>query len=402
MGVEGERLLEGLRRRASRPDLDGRVSFAGDARRSARRPEPSLVPAALRRPRGLRKRPGAGDGLRPPGSGSGERRPARDRGRGMSAGSTRPATPRRRAGALVEVLDDPDRARELGAAARVRARRFDARTRPAGLRERGAARPCARRLTAPPSRPAAEWRWSRSPTTPGRRCSPCCARCAPTCRARAWSWWTRAPGTAARRPHASRRWRTRCSSWARTPGFGRASNAGVALVDEPVCVLVNPDVELIDDSLASLAAALEPAARTRAHPRAGGPLPRRVAPGHRPARPGLAPVAAARARAAGRPPCPLRARGWTRGCRSRHGRWAGRWAAAWWPAPRRCAASGPSTSASSSSGRTSSSGCAPRGGRRDLVLPAGPGAAPRRALHRPRLRRRAPRPARAHAPGGDR
>jgi GT2 family glycosyltransferase len=36
-------------------------------------------------------------------------------------------------------------------------------------------------------------------------------------------------------------------------GFGRASNAGVATVEEPVCVLVNPDVELLDDSLAPLA-----------------------------------------------------------------------------------------------------------------------------------------------------
>jgi GT2 family glycosyltransferase/glycosyltransferase involved in cell wall biosynthesis len=35
-------------------------------------------------------------------------------------------------------------------------------------------------------------------------------------------------------------------------GFGRASNAGVAAVDEPVTVLVNPDVELVDDSLAAL------------------------------------------------------------------------------------------------------------------------------------------------------
>jgi N-acetylglucosaminyl-diphospho-decaprenol L-rhamnosyltransferase len=44
-------------------------------------------------------------------------------------------------------------------------------------------------------------------------------------------------------------------------GFGRASNAGVATVDEPVTVLVNPDVELLDGSLAELAAEL----------RSGGP-----------------------------------------------------------------------------------------------------------------------------------
>jgi N-acetylglucosaminyl-diphospho-decaprenol L-rhamnosyltransferase len=37
-------------------------------------------------------------------------------------------------------------------------------------------------------------------------------------------------------------------------GFGRAANAGVAAVEEPVTVLLNPDVELVDSSLAALAA----------------------------------------------------------------------------------------------------------------------------------------------------
>jgi N-acetylglucosaminyl-diphospho-decaprenol L-rhamnosyltransferase len=37
-------------------------------------------------------------------------------------------------------------------------------------------------------------------------------------------------------------------------GFGRASNAGLATVDAPVAALVNPDVELLDSSLAKLAA----------------------------------------------------------------------------------------------------------------------------------------------------
>jgi len=38
-------------------------------------------------------------------------------------------------------------------------------------------------------------------------------------------------------------------------GFGRAVNAALAEVGEPVCVLVNPDVELVDASLAALARA---------------------------------------------------------------------------------------------------------------------------------------------------
>jgi N-acetylglucosaminyl-diphospho-decaprenol L-rhamnosyltransferase len=41
-------------------------------------------------------------------------------------------------------------------------------------------------------------------------------------------------------------------------GFGTAANAGVALADERVTVLVNPDVELVDDSLAGLAAQCRP------------------------------------------------------------------------------------------------------------------------------------------------
>ena len=41
-------------------------------------------------------------------------------------------------------------------------------------------------------------------------------------------------------------------------GFGTAANAGIAAVDEPVTVIVNPDVELVDDSIARLAAHAEP------------------------------------------------------------------------------------------------------------------------------------------------
>jgi GT2 family glycosyltransferase len=37
-------------------------------------------------------------------------------------------------------------------------------------------------------------------------------------------------------------------------GFGRANNRGLAEVSEPVAVLVNPDVELLDDSVRALAA----------------------------------------------------------------------------------------------------------------------------------------------------
>ncbi len=44
-------------------------------------------------------------------------------------------------------------------------------------------------------------------------------------------------------------------------GFGRASNRGLAEVHEPVTVLVNPDVELLDDSLLALARGALPGGR---------------------------------------------------------------------------------------------------------------------------------------------
>ena len=39
-------------------------------------------------------------------------------------------------------------------------------------------------------------------------------------------------------------------------GFGRASNVGVDAVEEPICLLINPDTELVDGSLADLGAEL--------------------------------------------------------------------------------------------------------------------------------------------------
>ena len=41
-------------------------------------------------------------------------------------------------------------------------------------------------------------------------------------------------------------------------GFGAAANAGVAAVDDPITIVVNPDVELVDDSLAQLAEQAQP------------------------------------------------------------------------------------------------------------------------------------------------
>ena len=65
-------------------------------------------------------------------------------------------------------------------------------------------------------------------------------------------------------------------------GYGRATNAGLALVETAVAVIVNPDVELVDGSLGG--AGRRGAARRRARAPAGaaGAPPRRPTPGLRP------------------------------------------------------------------------------------------------------------------------
>jgi GT2 family glycosyltransferase len=52
----------------------------------------------------------------------------------------------------------------------------------------------------------------------------------------------------------ARRWGADVSVLDGNPGFGAACNAGLARVREPVTVLLNPDCELVDDSLLRLAA----------------------------------------------------------------------------------------------------------------------------------------------------
>jgi GT2 family glycosyltransferase len=65
------------------------------------------------------------------------------------------------------------------------------------------------------------------------------------------------------------RLRVRPLALARNIGFGAACNRGMELVQEPIVALINPDVELVDDSLLALAAQ---AARADAPPRLLAPL----------------------------------------------------------------------------------------------------------------------------------
>ena len=305
--------------------------------------------------------------------------------------------------ALVEVLGDPDRARELGAAARSRRRALRRPARPAGLRRAWRWRRCARRAPRPPEPPGSGMALV-TVTHNSRRggARRCCARCAPTCPARGWWWWTRAPGTTARRPHGESSMADTVLELGENAGFGRASNAGVALVEEPVCVLVNPDVELIDDSLASLAAALEPA---RGPERILAPVA--LSPdGSRQDTAQLDPGSPLWLLRALVPPAALPA-----ALRRRVDPWllgrgpAGGLGGGVLPGgPHRDAAPPrPLRRAHLPVRRGPRARDARRGGgRRDLVLPAGPGGAPRRPLHRAGLRRRATRAARPPAAGRDR
>ena len=121
-----------------------------------------------------------------------------------------------------------------------------------------------------------------------------------TCRWRRGSSWS----TRARRDDGAELARARGAelvSLPDNPGFGAANNAGLARVREPLAALVNPDVELLDDGLARLAARAQATPRLLApglrnadgtRQRSAHPLP--GTPGS--ARPGAAPARGAAAR----------------------------------------------------------------------------------------------------------
>ena len=267
MNAEGERLLAELRRRAERPDLDGRV----DVRRPARRPAPGararLVPAALRRPRAVRQRRAPGARQRPAGRGAGGRR-ARPRSWTRPAGAcTRPATPAPPRRRWWTCCPRPELVERLGAGGRARAGWFEAdeaRQRFAELAlaavaERAPA--TERRPRGDPGRPhAAHHGAGMALVTVTHNSAAAVDRLLrsvdlhlPGARVIVVdSGSTDGSATAARAAAP----RATVLELGENVGFGRASNAGVAAVEEPICVLINPDAELVDGSLADLAADL--------------------------------------------------------------------------------------------------------------------------------------------------
>ncbi len=260
VGARTEELLAALRRRAARPDLAGRVTFAGalaDPRAALARAG-CLLHCADAEPFGLVVIE-AMAGARPvvaPGAGGAVEILAGGGGVTYAPGDAADA-----ARALVAVLGDGARARRLGAEGRARARaEFDL---PAGRRRwRDAVRP-----VLPRARPPADAGKGLTLVTVTHDSEPDLARLLagvarhlPAARVVVVDSGSRDGGVAAARAWAGDATVVELAN----VGFGRAANAGVAAVRTPACAVLNPDVELVDGSLAALAEeALRPGAPER-------------------------------------------------------------------------------------------------------------------------------------------
>ncbi len=363
IGPAGHSLLERLRERAARPDLHGRVTFEGPVEdpQRALTAASCLLHCAEREPYGLVVAEALAAGLpvvAPAAFGPAEIVEP-ECGRLYRPGDARDA-----ARALVEVLRDPDETERMGAAARaVAERRLDVREMRARYGE------VVTELVSL-SRGAVAGRGPAAGTGAGlavvtvlhdseaelRVLLASLERWMPDARVVVVDSGSSDHGAA-----VARSWRdgaARVLGLGENAGFGRAVNAGLALVDEPVTALLNPDVELLDSSLAA-------AAREALRPARAAARPARAPAGREPARTTRS-ASRAPARCSPTPSCrarPSPARSRQRSSRggrgARRGR-AGRSARASWHPRRRSGGSARSTSAHSCTPRTSTSACAPR------------------------------------------
>ena len=275
MNAEGERLLAELRHRAEQPDLAGRVTFAGqlDDPREALGRAWCLLHCADREPFGsvVLQALASGRAVVAPAAGGPAEIVDESCGRLYAPGDAGAA-----AAALVEVLSTPELADRLGAGGRARAGWFEAEESRQRFAELAAAAVAEHQPAggAEPDRPrpAVAGRGERSrPHTAhhgaGMALVTVTHNSASAVDNLLRSVELHLPGarvvvvdsgsvdgsaTAARAAAP----RATVLELGDNVGFGRASNAGVAAVEEPICVLVNPDVELVDGSLADLAADL--------------------------------------------------------------------------------------------------------------------------------------------------
>ncbi len=251
-------LIEQLRERAARPDLAGAVEFAGavaDPRSDLARAS-CLLHCAPREPFGIAVVEALATGrpvVVPAAAGPAE---IADPSCGILY---RPGDPAAAAQAIVELLDDPRRAQRMGEYGRVRARaRFD------GAKSRARFAEAVRPLL--PDRSARRDDRDGRDGRDGRAMLALLTvthNSATELDALLRSAARHLPGTpvvvvdcastdetlAVAGRHAS----AVAVALSENVGFGRACNRGLAEIGEPVTALVNPDVELLDDSLLALA-----------------------------------------------------------------------------------------------------------------------------------------------------
>ena len=244
IGSEGERLLERLRERAARPDLDGRVELRG----RVEDPRPVLEGASVllhcadREPFGIAmiEALAAGVPVVAPASGGPTEIVTKACGRLYPAGAAAAA-----AQGLRECLGRPG----MRAAARARASAFDAAATREGWREAvGAVQRHSR------GRPAVGDLAYVTVTHNSARDLERLLRSLPAgARVVVVDAASTDDSVAVARAHDAR------VIEGDNAGYGAAANAGVAACDAAVTVVLNPDVELVVDTLDALAAAVTPA-----------------------------------------------------------------------------------------------------------------------------------------------
>ena len=242
IGSEGERLLERLRQRAGRPDLDGRVELRG----RVEDPRPVLEGASVllhcadREPFGIAmiEALAAGVPVVAPASGGPTEIVTKACGRLYPPGAAAAA-----AQGLRECLGRP----EMRAAAHARAAAFDAAATREGWREAvGALRRHSRGQVFGDLAYVTVTHNSARDLERLLRSLPADARVVVVDAASTDDSVAVARARGARVIEGD------------NAGYGAAANAGVAACDAAVAVVLNPDVELVDDSLDALAAAVTP------------------------------------------------------------------------------------------------------------------------------------------------
>ena len=243
IGSGGERLLKRLRERAARPDLDGRVELRG----RVEDPRPVLEGASVllhcadREPFGIAmiEALAAGVPVVAPASGGPTEIVTKACGRLYPAGAAAAA-----AQALRECLGRP----EMRAAARARAAAFDAEaTREAWREAVGAVR-----RPAKPGKQSVDVAYVTVTHNSARDLERLLRSLPSDARVVVVDAASTDDSVAVARAHDAR------VIEGDNAGYGAAANAGIAACDAAVAVVLNPDVELVDDSLDALAAAVTP------------------------------------------------------------------------------------------------------------------------------------------------